>query len=111
MRMRALIPAALGALGMLLSLPGSAGAAIGSFTYSLNQDGVFTRQVLHNPVDDVCQHLVAPWEPAAYQVNNWTDATAVVFRDADCSWDSYYVLEPGEKAPAGVLVRSVLFWR
>lgn len=37
--------------------------------------------------------------------------TGVVYLDANCASETYFVLAPGETAPSGVLVRSVLFSR
>lgn len=110
MRLRA-TAAALGAVGVLLSLPGSALAAEGDFAYSFQHEGQVFRTALHDPEGRVCHRLdlLDAVDASAYRVHNGTTETAVAFADADCASDAYFVLRAGETAPPGVLVRSVLF--
>ncbi|MGP4017086.1 hypothetical protein [Saccharopolyspora sp. 5N708] len=112
MRLRATVTAALGAAGLLLSLPGSALAAEGEFFYSFDRFGAVQRDALFDPDGEVCHRLDLPnsYTPA-YRVQNETNATAVVFLDPSCDSDVYFVLRPGQHAPAGVEVRSVTFSR
>lgn len=111
MRLRATVAAALGAAGLLLSLPGSALAAQGEFSYSLEFQGREYQTSISNPVGGTCHTLDLPMNSPAYRVTNWTNATAVAYLDANCATETYFVLAPGESAPSGVLVRSVLFSR
>ncbi|MER7015510.1 hypothetical protein ABT324_29095 [Saccharopolyspora sp. NPDC000359] len=109
MRLRATAAAALGAAGMLLSLPGSALAAEGEFYYAAQYQGREYTSTISDPADRTCHRLPVPESSPAYRVHNGTDATAVVFLDADCATDTYFVLQPGQTAPRAVLVRSVIF--
>ncbi|PKW17570.1 hypothetical protein [Saccharopolyspora spinosa] len=112
MRLRAIVTAALGTAGLLLTLPGSALAAQGEFIYSFDRSGAVQRDGLFDPAGRFCHRLDLPnrFVPA-YRVQNRTDATAVVYLDDSCATDVFYVLRPGESAPAGVKVRSVTFSR
>jgi hypothetical protein len=110
MRLRATVTAALGAAGLLLSLPGSAFAAQGEFIYWHEGYGTVEQKVLFDPQGRDCHRLDLPsWYTPGHHVVNNTNATAVVYRDQNCATDVFYVLRPGERAPGGVEVRSVLF--
>jgi len=111
MRLRATVAAALGAAGMLLALPGSALAAHGEFSYSVQHRGQVYQTSISDPVGHDCHRLNLPVDSPAYRVHNGTNATAVVFLDSNCATDTFYTLAPGQTAPAGVLVRSVIFSR
>ncbi|MFI0462501.1 MULTISPECIES: hypothetical protein [Saccharopolyspora] len=113
MRLRATVAAALGAAGLLLSLPGSALAADGEFSYWVEGTNAYHQRALLDPAGRLCHRLELPNpEAPAYGVRNNTDATAIVFLDSNCSSDVYYyVLQPGQQAPRDVAVRSVTFSR
>ncbi|QUH00769.1 hypothetical protein HUO13_08035 [Saccharopolyspora erythraea] len=104
MRLRATVPAVTTAL--LLTLAGSAAAAQGDFLYRSDD----SNHTLADPRGGDCVRLPLP-DPSspAHHVDNQTDSTAVVYLDDDCASDTYYVLPPHTKAPARVLVRSVVF--
>ncbi|KAA5824944.1 hypothetical protein ABT337_33110 [Saccharopolyspora hirsuta] len=109
MRLRATAAAALGAAGMLLSLPGSALAAEGEFYFKAQYQGREYVSAISDPAGRICHRLAVPENSPAYQVRNETNATAVVFLDSSCATDTFFTLQPGQTAPRGVLVRSVLF--
>ncbi|MEV0701852.1 hypothetical protein AB0I53_28605 [Saccharopolyspora sp. NPDC050389] len=113
MRLRATVAATLGAAGLLLSLPGSALAADGEFSYWVEGTNAYHQRALLDPAGRLCHRLDLPNpQTPAYGVRNNTDATAIVFLDENCASDVYhYVLQPGQQAPNGVAVRSVIFSR
>ncbi|MFD9684493.1 hypothetical protein ACFY2K_27095 [Kitasatospora sp. NPDC001309] len=109
MRLRNAGVAALGALTLLLAVPGSANAATGDFLYKYGllggQEGL-----LPDPVSGVCLNLdgATDLEPAT-SPRNFTNATATVFLDTDCNGDVYYVMNPGKKLGPLFRIRSVIF--
>jgi hypothetical protein len=109
MRLRA-AAAAIGATAVFLALPGAGNAAEGTLSYQYD-DGVHTRSgTLENPRGKACARLNLPNPSiAAHHVDNRTNGTAVVFLDDHCSSDNFYIVPPGKRSPARVLVRSVLF--
>jgi hypothetical protein len=110
MRLRATVTAALGAAGLLLSLPGSAFAAQGEFIYWHDINGTVEEHVLFDPAGRECHQLDLPsWYTPGHHVVNNTNATAVVYLDQNCAEDVFYVMAPGDRAPGGIKVRSVLF--
>ncbi|MEV7401040.1 hypothetical protein AB0N93_11670 [Streptomyces sp. NPDC091267] len=114
MRLRTTAAAALGALSLIVSLPGSASAADGHFSYTYTaSDGSRQTGLLVDPPSRECVTLpeVADPEvtfPADTPWNN-TDSTATVFSGPDCD-GAYYTLRPnGGHASDRLKLRSVLF--
>ncbi|MEV7420174.1 hypothetical protein [Streptomyces sp. NPDC089919] len=111
MRLRTSLAAALGALTLILTLPTSASAATGDFTYSYKgEDGIEHSAKLTNPADGECIDIEGAEEqgadPAYAPVNN-TDRIATVYDENDCG-GSYWVLNPG-RSKADFNVESVEF--
>ncbi|GAA1235332.1 hypothetical protein GCM10009665_26870 [Kitasatospora nipponensis] len=104
--------AALGALTLVLAIPGSASAATGDFLYQYKDKlGTVTPGALADPQSGVCLNLpelLSDGEPA-FSPSNFTDATATVFAEADCDGDTYYVMNPGKKLGSAPKLRSVIF--
>ncbi|MEU9851871.1 hypothetical protein [Streptomyces sp. NPDC047974] len=113
MRLRSALASAAGAALLLITAPGSASAAEGQFRYTYRTaDGYEAVGFLNNPESGTCIDIQGPGsEPgsAAYSPKNRTDATAVVFLEANCEGDAFYSLRPGGGASERLLVRSVVF--
>ncbi|MFF7813389.1 hypothetical protein ACF1E9_12865 [Streptomyces roseolus] len=113
MRLRSTLASAAGAALLLLTAPGSASAAEGQFRYTYRTaDGYEAVGFLNNPQSGTCIDIQGPGsEPGspAYAPKNRTDATAVVFLEANCQGDAFYALRPGGGASDRLLVRSVVF--
>lgn len=114
MRLRTISTAAVCALALLLSTPGSASAATGQFRYTyVTDEGYEAVGFMNNPPSEECINL--PFVGSndlrpGYAPKNRTDATAVVFRDADCEGDAWFSLRPFTGGGSDrLLVRSVLF--
>lgn len=114
MRLRTTVAAALGALALVVTLPGSASAAQGDFTYTYTaQDGSRQQTGLINPPSRQCITLPGAADPGrtlpADTPWNNTDATATVFTGPDCDGD-YFTLRPdGGHASSRLKLRSVVF--
>ncbi|MGW7412095.1 hypothetical protein [Streptomyces sp. NPDC054863] len=114
MRLRRSAAAALGALTLALSLPASAQAAEGQFRYTyLTDEGYEAVGFLNSPPSDQCINLHGADSndlPPAHSPKNRTDATAVVFAEADCQGEAYFSLRPRTGGGSERLtVRSVVF--
>jgi hypothetical protein len=112
MRLRSAFTAA-SALMLALAVAAPASAATGRFTYSYKTTGGYeVNGFLTNPQSRGCVNLPmagSGGRSAAYSPRNLTDATAVVFREADCDGDDFYSLGPGASGSERLQVRSVLF--
>ncbi|MEV4947890.1 hypothetical protein [Streptomyces sp. NPDC053755] len=113
MRLRSAMAAVAGAVVLLVTLPSSASAANGQFRYTYQTyDGYEAVGFLNNPESGTCINIQgAASEPGspAHAPKNRTDATAVVFLEANCEGDTFYSLRPGGGASDRLLLRSVLF--
>ncbi|MFD3525856.1 hypothetical protein [Streptomyces sp. NPDC058653] len=113
MRLRTSVAAAVGALALVLTLPASAGAAQGDFTYQhYTEAGITQTSALMNPRSGECitlpeveNEMTAP----AHSPRNNTDATATVFTGADCEGDHFSLRPNGGHASQRLMVRSVVF--
>ncbi|WP_406450522.1 hypothetical protein OG782_13155 [Streptomyces sp. NBC_00876] len=114
MRFRTTAAAALGALALIVSLPGSASAADGHFTYEYTAfDGSKQTGFLFDPPSRECITLPEVADPgSSYPADtpwNHTDATATVFTGPDCD-GAYFTLRPfGGHASERLKLRSVVF--
>jgi hypothetical protein len=86
------LTALLGTATLLLAVPGSASAAEGDFTYTyVTAGGDMGTVTLNDPASEECITLpeaaIEYTQPPAHSPKNRTDATAVVFTNADCSGD------------------------
>ncbi|MFE7128883.1 hypothetical protein [Streptomyces sp. NPDC057617] len=113
MRLRHTLAAAAGALALLVSVPGSASAAEGEFSYLFTgMDGRPTKGMLIDPPSGVCVTLpevAGEYVPPAHSPRNGTASVATVFTGADC--DGYhYRLRPGGSASERLKMRSVVFF-
>lgn len=115
MRLRSTLAAALGAVALLVSLPGSASAssaAVGEFHY------VYTDIAGHpqpgklvNPPSRRCitiPEAAGEYVPPAHSPRNATKSTATVFTGPRCDGD-HYTLDPGKSASSRLKLRSVVF--
>ncbi|WP_042378959.1 hypothetical protein [Streptacidiphilus melanogenes] len=107
MRLRQAAVTAVGVLAFTLSASSPASAATGDFLYKVGP-GVPTG--IANPDSGKCINLPFATEDApGFAPENYTDATATVFLDADCEGDTYYVMNPGKKLGDRLKLRSVIF--
>ncbi|MEU0282896.1 hypothetical protein [Streptomyces sp. NPDC006195] len=116
MRLRTTLAAAAaaGALALLVSVPGSASAADGEFTYVYTDIAGKPRVGgVVDPGNWVCVTLpeaAGEYVPPAHTPRNHTTATAVVFTGPDCDGDAY-TLRPGGSASERLTLRSVVFFQ
>ncbi|MET9557087.1 hypothetical protein [Streptomyces sp. NPDC006645] len=114
MRLRTTVAATVGALALVITLPTSAGAAEGDFTYrhNNNQAGIAQTAGLIDPQSRECITLPevedARSAPAHSPRNN-TDATATVFAGVDCEGPHFSLRPNGGHASERLKVRSVVF--
>jgi hypothetical protein len=109
MRVSSVFVAAASASLLFLAVPGSASAADGHFEYTyVDQDGERHRTELTDPPSTECVDLPHLTGHPAYDVDNETGSTAILFEDAGCEGESH-PLPPGASASNRLLVRSVLF--
>lgn len=113
MRLRTSVAATVGALALVITLPTSAGAAEGDFTYQhYDQAGIAQTSGLMDPQSRECITLPevedARSAPAHSPRNN-TNATATVFADADCEGAHFSLRPNGGHASERLKVRSVVF--
>jgi hypothetical protein len=114
MRLRQTAAAALGALALVVTLPGSAHAASGEFIYSYRDvHGNVQRAALVDPASRECHTLAEVADPEltepAFSPRNRTDASATVFTEPDCRGD-YFTLRPHTgQGSERLKVRSVVF--
>ncbi|MFJ9026986.1 hypothetical protein ACIRQP_00385 [Streptomyces sp. NPDC102274] len=113
MRLRTTLAAAVGALALLVSVPGSASAAEGEFTYVYTDIAGKPRVGgLVDPESSVCitiPEAAGEYVPPAHTPRNHTTATAFVFTGPDCDGDAY-TLRPGGSASERLKLRSVIFF-
>lgn len=113
LRLRQTAAAAAASLALLLTLPGSAHAAVGEFRYTYYDDlGNRTAGVLVDPDSRTCVTLPEVADPdttePAFAPQNLTGSTVTMFTGPDCDGD-YYSLRPGGKASDRLKLRSALF--
>ncbi|MEV0914010.1 hypothetical protein AB0I93_07015 [Streptomyces sp. NPDC049967] len=116
MRLRTTAAAALGALALVVSLPGSANAATaeGQFAYTYTTtSGHRQAVVLLDPPSRECVTLPGvadpnTSEPADTPWNN-TGSTATVFTGPDCDGAHYTLRPDGGRASSRLKLRSVVF--
>jgi len=113
MRLRSTVAAAVAAAALVLTLPTSAEAAQGQFSYVFHDwSGGSHVGVLDNPQSRECITLPETgngYAPPADSPRNSTDATAVVFTGVDCTGDSFSLRPFGERASERLKLRSVVF--
>lgn len=113
MRLRTSVAATVGALALVITLPASAGAAEGSFTYQhYNQAGIADVSGLMDPQSRECITLPEVEDenaPPAHSPRNHTDATATVFTGVDCEGQHFSLRPNGGHASERLKVRSVVF--
>ncbi|GAB3741180.1 hypothetical protein GCM10027598_71680 [Amycolatopsis oliviviridis] len=113
MRARSVFLAVTGVAALLLTIPATASAAEGEFTYRYyDEHEEIQVGVLVDPPSGECIEIpeIADWDVDAFRPRNDTDSTAVVFLDDDCSSDSYFSLRPyGGRGSDRLLLRSVIF--
>ncbi|MFJ1894678.1 MULTISPECIES: hypothetical protein [unclassified Streptomyces] len=114
MRLRTTAAAALGALALVVSLPGSASAADGEFAYTYTTPlGHRQAVALLAPPSRDCVTLPGVADPKtsdpADKPWNNTDATATVFTGPDCTGDHYTLRPNGGNASSRLKLRSVVF--
>ncbi len=113
LRLRQAAAAAAASLALLLTLPGSAHAAVGEFRYTYLDDfGNRTAGVLVDPDSRTCVTLPEVADPdttePAFAPQNLTGSTVTMFTGPDCDGD-YYSLRPGGRASDRLKLRSALF--
>ncbi|MFC9653458.1 MULTISPECIES: hypothetical protein [unclassified Streptomyces] len=114
MRPRTTLAAAIGALALLVAVPGSASAAEGEFTYIYTDIAGKPRVGgVVNPGDRVCVTIpeaAGEYVPPAHTPRNHTTASALVFTGPDCDGEQYS-LRPGGSASERLKLRSVVFFQ
>ncbi|MEV0255392.1 hypothetical protein AB0H82_14195 [Streptomyces sp. NPDC050732] len=114
MRPRHTVAALLGALALTVTLPTSASATGGAFHYKFVEDGTVRYATLHHPASPACITLpeVADDDTSkpAFAPYNDTDATAIVFEDADCGGDHWTLKPHGKPATDRLKLRSVYLY-
>lgn len=116
MRLRHSVAAALGALALVVTLPASASAATGQFSYQyVGLDGKPQSATLHDPPSGECVTLAEVADPdasePAFAPHNDTDEYALVFTEPDCTGDSWTLRPHGRPATDRLKLRSVYFTR
>ncbi|MEU8463946.1 hypothetical protein [Streptomyces sp. NPDC029003] len=107
MRLHQTLGAATGALLMVLTLPTTAQAAQGEFLY---RTSTHREAGIHNPESGTCINLPGTGENTpGHSPKNHTNATATLFLEADCSGDTYFVVEPGHSLNRRAKFRSIVF--
>jgi hypothetical protein len=101
------------AFALCVSLPGSARAATGQFTYVYNdQKGAPQTGHLNDPPSKECINLPEVADHTAQPAStpkNFTDATATVFSGIDCDGDHFILRPHGGSGTVKVKLRSVVF--
>ncbi|WP_280698387.1 hypothetical protein [Kitasatospora sp. GP82] len=113
MRLRNAAAAVTAAIALVLTMPTSASAATGEFTYRWNgPTGTVHHGKLIDPASRECINIPEVEDPAiqpAHTPWNFTDSTVTVFTDVDCDGD-YFSLRPnGGHASDRLKFRSVVF--
>ncbi|MFE3587953.1 hypothetical protein ACFXOY_10540 [Streptomyces niveus] len=113
MRLRTSVAATVGALALVITLPTSAGAAEGDFTYRHSDEaGITQTSGLADPRSRECITLPEVSDAqsaAAHSPRNNTNATATVFAGADCDGAHFSLRPNGGHASERLQVRSVVF--
>ncbi|MFD9381207.1 hypothetical protein ACFWBH_37850 [Streptomyces sp. NPDC059999] len=113
MKLRHTAAAALASLALILTMPGSASAAVGDFHYKyVDEYGKEQRVVLHNPHSGKCVNLHAVGEDdelPGYGPQNSTDSTVTVYLGAGCTGPEWRLRPHGRPATDELEVRSVRF--
>ncbi|WP_020668110.1 hypothetical protein [Amycolatopsis nigrescens] len=113
MRLRTAFLALTSAFALFLTIPGTASAAEGEFSYRyVDKDGDIRVGSLVDPPSKKCIEIpeIADWDVSAFRPRNNTDKRAVVFKDGDCESDAYFSLRPhGGHGSERLLLRSVVF--
>ncbi|MFD8413429.1 MULTISPECIES: hypothetical protein [unclassified Streptomyces] len=114
MRLRNAAAAAFGALTLVLTIPTSAVAATGQFTYVYSGlDGRPRVGVLENPVSRECFTLPEVADPGssspAHSPRNRTDSTATVFTEPECRGDLFTLRPYTGYGSERLKLRSVFF--
>ncbi|WP_181770548.1 hypothetical protein [Amycolatopsis pittospori] len=112
MRLRTVVLSLTSAAALFLTLPGTASASEGEFTYRyFDADGEIQIGALIDPPSGECIEIpeIADWDVDAFRPRNDTDSRAVVFRGNDCDGD-YFSLRPfGGRGSDRLALRSVIF--
>ncbi|MFK0254376.1 hypothetical protein [Streptomyces sp. NPDC090445] len=114
MRLRNAAAAAFGALTLVLTIPTSAVAATGEFTYVYSGlDGRPQVGILENPVSRECFTLPEVADPGssspAHSPRNRTNSTATVFTEPDCEGDRFTLRPFTGYGSERLKLRSVVF--
>ncbi|MGW1867726.1 hypothetical protein ACWCPS_19420 [Streptomyces mauvecolor] len=112
MRLRTAVAAAFGALALLATVPTSASAATGDFSYRfVGLDGSPQSVTLHDPVSPGCITLPEVADPGstepAFAPHNNTDTWVMVFTEPNCTGDSWTLRPHGHPATDHLKLRSV----
>ncbi|WP_405576182.1 hypothetical protein [Streptomyces sp. NBC_01092] len=112
MRLRHTLSATLGALALIVSLPTSASAATGNFSYKfVGLDGYPQAVTLHDPESPGCMVLPEVADPGssepAFAPHNDTDEWVMVFTEPDCTGDSWTLRPHGNPTTDRLTLRSV----
>ncbi|MFG3365864.1 hypothetical protein ACIPWY_20250 [Streptomyces sp. NPDC090032] len=113
MRRRTTVAASLAAFALALSLPASAHAATGEFSYKfIGLDGRTQSVTLLDPPTYQCITLPEVADPdssePAFAPHNNTGDWAMVFTEPDCEGDSWTLRPHGKQATDQLKLRSVL---
>ncbi|MGW2597150.1 hypothetical protein [Streptomyces klenkii] len=110
-RPRALVPAAVCSLALLLACPGSADANAGRFSYTyVGSDGTEHGQSMSDPASKVCINIPEATEAKpAHSPDNRTDEQAFLFENFECAGTEYVLEKDTGKGTRDTKFRSVLF--
>ncbi|MGB8944344.1 MAG: hypothetical protein WCD21_29545 [Streptomyces sp.] len=114
MRLRHSLAAAAGAAVLTLTVPGSACAAEGDFSYTyVDSTGQEEQATLHDPNSGECIMLAEAAreydQPPAHSPRNRTGSYAIVFTNADCTGDEFTLRPHTGGASERLKMRSVMF--
>ncbi|MFZ3467787.1 hypothetical protein ACODT3_38455 [Streptomyces sp. 4.24] len=113
MKLRSAVTAGLAGLVLALSVPGSAFAATGEFSYSFTDDQDRNLTVtLHDPQSDTCVNLPyvgSEWVDPGHTPHNTTDEWVTVYEGANCEGPDWKLRPNGKPATDKLKVRSVYF--
>ncbi|MFE3204489.1 hypothetical protein ACWGR4_34875 [Embleya sp. NPDC055664] len=113
MKLRNAAGAAVAALALVLSLPGTSVAAEGGFHYKyVDESGQEHQVTLHDPRSGVCIDLYGVGSddvPPGYGPHNDTDSWVTVYQGAHCAGAEWRLKPHGNPARDDLKVRSVLF--
>lgn len=112
MRRRSTVAASLAAFALALTLPASAQAATGDFSYKIvGLNGQTQSVTLHELPSRQCVTLPEVADPSssepAFAPHNDTDEWALVFTGPDCEGDSWTLRPHGRPASDYLKLRSV----